>query len=67
MGGLTIAGSLGIMTILAQLTELNIFAQSVVTLIGLGIAIDTTACSSSADSARTGREAIRRELRYEER
>ncbi|MBM7365612.1 MMPL family transporter [Gordonia hydrophobica] len=40
IGGLTIAGSLGIMTVLAQLTELNVFAQSVVTLIGLGIAID---------------------------
>ncbi|MFT3898640.1 MAG: MMPL family transporter [Gordonia sp. (in: high G+C Gram-positive bacteria)] len=40
IGGLTIAGSLGIMTFLASVTELNIFAQSVVTLIGLGIAID---------------------------
>ncbi|GAC67206.1 MMPL family transporter [Gordonia soli] len=40
IGGLTIAGSLGIMKVLAQVTELNIFAQSVVTLIGLGIAID---------------------------
>ncbi|GAA3950260.1 MMPL family transporter [Gordonia caeni] len=40
IGGLTIAGSLGIMTMLAQATELNVFAQSVVTLIGLGIAID---------------------------
>ncbi|MFC0316433.1 MMPL family transporter [Gordonia phosphorivorans] len=40
IGGLTIAGSLGIMTMLAQVTELNVFAQSVVTLIGLGIAID---------------------------
>lgn len=40
IGGLTIAGSLGIMKVLAQLTELNVFAQSVVTLIGLGIAID---------------------------
>ncbi|MEE4022216.1 MMPL family transporter [Gordonia sp. PKS22-38] len=40
IGGLTIAGSLGIMKMLAQATELNIFAQSVVTLIGLGIAID---------------------------
>ncbi|HEY9313662.1 MMPL family transporter [Williamsia sp.] len=40
IGGLTIAGSLGVMKILAQVTELNIFAQSVVTLIGLGIAID---------------------------
>ncbi|MFT3660859.1 MAG: MMPL family transporter [Gordonia sp. (in: high G+C Gram-positive bacteria)] len=40
IGGLTIAGSLGFMTLLAQVTELNVFAQSVVTLIGLGIAID---------------------------
>ncbi|WP_168701397.1 MMPL family transporter [Gordonia paraffinivorans] len=40
IGGLTIAGSLGIMKFLATTTELNIFAQSVVTLIGLGIAID---------------------------
>jgi len=40
IGGLTIAGSLGIMKVLAQVTELNVFAQSVVTLIGLGIAID---------------------------
>lgn len=40
IGGLTIAGSLGIMTILAQITEINVFAQSVITLIGLGIAID---------------------------
>lgn len=40
IGGLTIAGSLGLMKVLAQVTELNVFAQSVVTLIGLGIAID---------------------------
>ncbi|WOC12478.1 MMPL family transporter [Gordonia sp. MP11Mi] len=40
IGGLTIAGSLGITKIIAQMTELNIFAQSVITLIGLGIAID---------------------------
>ncbi|MGW0035285.1 MMPL family transporter [Gordonia sp. NPDC003376] len=40
IGGLTIAGSLGMMKILAQSIEVNIFAQSVVTLIGLGIAID---------------------------
>jgi RND superfamily putative drug exporter len=40
IGGLTIAGSLGIMKFLATVTELNVFAQSVVTLIGLGIAID---------------------------
>ncbi|SIR61515.1 MMPL family transporter [Williamsia sterculiae] len=40
IGGLTIAGSLGIMTALARATEVNVFAQPVVTLIGLGIAID---------------------------
>ncbi|MEO9326324.1 MMPL family transporter [Gordonia aurantiaca] len=40
IGGLTIAGSLGIMKFLATTTEVNVFAQSVVTLIGLGIAID---------------------------
>ncbi|MCF8569253.1 MMPL family transporter [Gordonia sp. HY002] len=40
IGGLTIAGSLGITKLIAQATELNIFAQSVITLIGLGIAID---------------------------
>ncbi|GEE01587.1 putative membrane protein, MmpL [Gordonia spumicola] len=40
IGGLTIAGSLGITKLIAQTTELNIFAQSVITLIGLGIAID---------------------------
>ncbi|GED96147.1 MMPL family transporter [Gordonia crocea] len=40
IGGLTIAGSLGIMKFLTQVTEVNVFAQSVVTLIGLGIAID---------------------------
>ena len=40
IGGLTIAGSLGITKLIAQATELNVFAQSVITLIGLGIAID---------------------------
>ncbi|QKT08894.1 MMPL family transporter [Gordonia sp. X0973] len=40
IGGLTIAGSLGIMKLLTHVTEVNVFAQSVVTLIGLGIAID---------------------------
>ncbi|WP_132992478.1 MMPL family transporter [Gordonia zhaorongruii] len=40
IGGLTIAGSLGITKMIAQATELNVFAQSVITLIGLGIAID---------------------------
>ena len=40
IGGLTIAGSLGILKLIAMSTQVNVFAQSVVTLIGLGIAID---------------------------
>jgi RND superfamily putative drug exporter len=40
IGGLTIAGSLGILKLIAMGTQVNVFAQSVVTLIGLGIAID---------------------------
>jgi uncharacterized membrane protein YdfJ with MMPL/SSD domain len=40
IGGLTIAGALGIMRLLAEFIPVNFFAQPVVTLIGLGIAID---------------------------
>ena len=40
IGGLTIAGALGIMRFLADFTPVHFFAQPVVTLIGLGIAID---------------------------
>ncbi|AFM15011.1 putative RND superfamily drug exporter [Mycolicibacterium chubuense NBB4] len=40
IGGLTIAGALGIMRLVAEFTPVNFFAQPVVTLIGLGIAID---------------------------
>jgi uncharacterized membrane protein YdfJ with MMPL/SSD domain len=40
VGGLTIAGALGIMRILAEVMPVHMFAQPVVTLIGLGIAID---------------------------
>ncbi|MBT0567492.1 MMPL family transporter [Williamsia sp. CHRR-6] len=40
IGGLTIAGSTGIVNALAQVTEINVFAQPVISLIGLGIAID---------------------------
>ncbi|GAB2498279.1 Membrane protein YdfJ [Corynebacterium atrinae] len=40
VGVLSIAGSLGILSILAGVTQVNVFAQSVVTLLGLGLAID---------------------------
>jgi RND superfamily putative drug exporter len=40
IGGLTIAGALGIMRLVSEFTPVNFFAQPVVTLIGLGIAID---------------------------
>jgi trehalose monomycolate/heme transporter len=40
VGGLTIAGSLGIMRLLADFIPVHFFAQPVVTLVGLGIAID---------------------------
>lgn len=40
VGVLSIAGSLGILSMLASVTQVNAFAQSVVTLLGLGLAID---------------------------
>ncbi|MCW2729909.1 MAG: drug exporters of the superfamily-like protein, partial [Mycobacterium sp.] len=40
IGGLTIMGALGIMRLAAEFTPVHFFAQPVVTLIGLGIAID---------------------------
>ncbi|HKV22832.1 MAG TPA: MMPL family transporter, partial [Mycobacterium sp.] len=40
VGGLTIAGSLGIIRLLAEFIPVHFFAQPVVTLVGLGIAID---------------------------
>lgn len=40
VGGLSILGSLGVLSILAGVTQVNVFAQSVVTLLGLGLAID---------------------------
>ena|GEM_PF-78116 len=40
IGGLTIMGALGIMRLVAVFTPVHFFAQPVVTLIGLGIAID---------------------------
>lgn len=40
IGGLSIAGALGIMRLTAEVTPVHFFAQPVVTLIGLGIAVD---------------------------
>ncbi|WP_411707653.1 MMPL family transporter [Corynebacterium sp. LaCa117] len=40
VGGLSILGSLGILSILAEFSQVNVFAQAVVTLLGLGLAID---------------------------
>jgi trehalose monomycolate/heme transporter len=40
IGGLTIAGALGIMRLVAEFMPVHFFAQPVVTLMGLGIAID---------------------------
>ena len=40
IGGLTIAGALGIMRVFAEFMPVHFFAQPVVTLMGLGIAID---------------------------
>ncbi|MGK2882620.1 MAG: MMPL family transporter [Mycobacterium sp.] len=40
IGGLSIAGALGIMRLIAEFAPVHFFAQPVVTLIGLGIAID---------------------------
>ena len=40
VGGLAIAGALGIMRFIAMYSPVNFFAQPVVTMIGLGIAVD---------------------------
>lgn len=40
VGGLSILGSLGILAVLAGFLQVNVFAQAVVTLLGLGLAID---------------------------
>ena len=40
VGVLSIMGSLGILSMLAGIVQVNVFAQSVVTLLGLGLAID---------------------------
>lgn len=40
VGILSILGSLGILSMIASVAQVNVFAQSVVTLLGLGLAID---------------------------
>jgi RND superfamily putative drug exporter len=40
IGGLTIAGALGVMRLVAEFAPVHFFAQPVVTLMGLGIAVD---------------------------
>jgi uncharacterized membrane protein YdfJ with MMPL/SSD domain len=40
IGGLTIAGALGVMRLIAEFIPVHFFAQPVVTLMGLGIAVD---------------------------
>ncbi|WP_151549412.1 MULTISPECIES: MMPL family transporter [Corynebacterium] len=40
VGILSIFGSLGVLSVLAEFTQVNVFAMSVVTLLGLGLAID---------------------------
>lgn len=40
VGVLSILGSMGVLAIFASFTQINVFAQSVVTLLGLGLAID---------------------------
>ena len=40
VGILSIMGSLGILSLIATVAQVNVFAQSVVTLLGLGLAID---------------------------
>jgi RND superfamily putative drug exporter len=40
IGGLTIAGALGVMRLVAEFIPVHFFAQPVVTLMGLGIAVD---------------------------
>jgi RND superfamily putative drug exporter len=40
VGGLTIVGAWGIVRVLTEFTDVNAFVQSVVTMVGLGLAID---------------------------
>lgn len=40
VGVMSILGSMGVLSILSTFTQINVFAQSVITLLGLGLAID---------------------------
>ncbi|MCQ9370854.1 MMPL family transporter [Corynebacterium sp. 35RC1] len=64
VGVLSILGSLGVLSILAGFTQVNVFAQSVVTLLGLGLAIDyglfmVSRFREEMDNGREVRDAVR--------
>lgn len=64
VGGLSILGSLGVLSVLAGVVQVNVFAQSVVTLLGLGLAIDyglfmVSRFREELDQGREVREAVR--------
>lgn len=63
VGGLSILGSLGILSVLAGFQQVNVFAQAVVTLLGLGLAIDyglfmVSRFREELDKGRDVREAV---------
>ncbi|MDN8634078.1 MULTISPECIES: MMPL family transporter [Corynebacterium] len=63
VGGLSILGSLGILSILAGFSQVNVFAQAVVTLLGLGLAIDyglfmVSRFREELDKGRSSEEAV---------
>lgn len=64
VGILSILGSLGVLSILAGFAQVNVFAQSVVTLLGLGLAIDyglfmVSRFREEMDQGRDIRDAVR--------
>ena len=63
VGGLSILGSIGILAILAGFLQVNVFAQAVVTLLGLGLAIDyglfmVSRFREELDKGRTVKDAV---------
>ena len=63
IGALSILGSLGILAILADFLQVNVFAQAVVTLLGLGLAIDyglfmVSRFREELDKGRTTKDAV---------
>ncbi|WKD60250.1 Membrane protein YdfJ [Corynebacterium ciconiae DSM 44920] len=63
VGILSILGSLGVLSVLAGITQVNVFAMSVVTLLGLGLAIDyglfmVSRFREEMDSGRDVRDAV---------